>query len=118
MLQYLNCPTCETGEWWLWKVPQECPVCGNKRMVGDPDLYKELKRARARGKKVMENIVLPKQSDYPDLFEQFGHPVSVYRFLVQHHPEFGGLTGEEAYKQLSKKLIIDCVEGILRGDFT
>jgi hypothetical protein len=86
--------------------------------MADDDLDAALEAARARGRELMKHIVLPKQEDYPDLFELLSFPASVYRFLAQHHPEFNGLTGEEAYRTLDRKLVLEVVEGILDGTFS
>jgi hypothetical protein len=82
------------------------------------DLDTALEEARARGRALLKDIVLPVPEDYPDLFELLSFPAAVYRFLVQHHPEFDGLTGEEAYRSLERKHVLGVVEGILDGTFS
>jgi nucleoid DNA-binding protein len=52
----------------------------------------------------------------PELFDRLGgDPWEVYRFLVQHHPELGGLTGMEALRRGRVTEVIDAAESTLRA---
>jgi len=52
----------------------------------------------------------------PQLFDRLGgSPWAVYRFLVQHHPELGGLTGVEALRRGQATEVIDAAESTLRA---
>jgi hypothetical protein len=54
----------------------------------------------------------------PELFGRLGDsPWSVYRFLVQHHPELGGLTGREALRRGRVGAVLEAAEAVARGDF-
>lgn len=55
----------------------------------------------------------------PQIFERLGEgPWTVYRFLVQHHPELDGLTGLDALRRGRVKAVIDVAESLARGAFT
>ena len=57
-------------------------------------------------------------SALPALFERLGGgPWSVYRFLVQAHPELGGLTGREALRRGKADLALEVAESISQGTF-
>jgi len=50
----------------------------------------------------------------PELFDRLGRsPWEVYRFLVQHHPELGGLTGVEALRRGRTTDVIDAAESTI-----
>lgn len=54
----------------------------------------------------------------PALFERLGGgPWSVYRFLVQAHPELDGLTGREALRRGKAELALEVAESIAQGTF-
>ena len=49
----------------------------------------------------------------PALFERFGDsPWAVYRFLVQHHPEFDGATGRDALRQGRASKVVEAAESV------
>jgi hypothetical protein len=49
----------------------------------------------------------------PDLFDRLGgSPWAVYRFLVQHHPELGGLSGREALAKGRSAEAIQAAESV------
>lgn len=55
----------------------------------------------------------------PVLFDRLGGgPWSVYRFLVQPHPELGGLTGQEALREGKTEEVLDAADSITRGAFS
>lgn len=55
----------------------------------------------------------------PALFERLGGgPWSVYRFLVQNHPELDGLTGREAIRRGKADLALEVAKSIAQGTFT
>ena len=50
----------------------------------------------------------------PQLFDRLGgNPWTVYRFLVQHHPELNGLTGVEALQRGRTNRVLDAAESTL-----
>jgi hypothetical protein len=50
----------------------------------------------------------------PELFDRLGgNPWTVYRFLVQHHPELNGLTGVEALQRGRTNRVLDAAESTL-----
>jgi DNA-binding transcriptional regulator YiaG len=52
----------------------------------------------------------------PELFDRLGgSPWEVYRFLVQHHPELGGLTGCEALRRGQTDEVVDAAESVARA---
>ncbi len=52
----------------------------------------------------------------PALFDRLGgNPWTVYRFLVQHHPELSGLTGREALRRGRIADVLDAAENVLRA---
>jgi len=54
----------------------------------------------------------------PGLFERLGGgPWSVYRFLVQSHPELDGMTGREALRRGKAAEALAVADSIARGDF-
>lgn len=54
----------------------------------------------------------------PALFERLGGgPWSVYRFLVQQHPELDGLTAREALRRGRREEVLDVADGIAQGTF-
>jgi hypothetical protein len=54
----------------------------------------------------------------PALFERLGGgPWSVYRFLVQAHPELDGLTGREALRRGKTAEALEVAESIAQGTF-
>lgn len=54
----------------------------------------------------------------PALFDRLGgNPWTVYRFLVQHHPELGGVTGREALHRGRDAAVLAAAESVAR-DFT
>ncbi len=54
----------------------------------------------------------------PALFERLGGgPWSVYRFLVQAHPELDGLTGREALRRGKADQALEVAESIAQGTF-
>ena len=54
----------------------------------------------------------------PALFERLGGgPWSVYRFLVQAHPELDGLTGREALRRGKTDQALEVAESIAQGTF-
>lgn len=57
-------------------------------------------------------------SALPALFERLGGgPWSVYRFLVQAHPELDGLTGREALRRGKADQALEVAESISQGTF-
>jgi hypothetical protein len=58
-------------------------------------------------------------SALPALFERLGGgPWSVYRFLVQSHPEMDGLTGREALRSGKVAQALEVADSIAHGTFT
>ena len=54
----------------------------------------------------------------PDLFEHLGDSGwTIYRFLVQRHPELDGLSALEALKRGHAKKVIETADGVSRGNF-
>lgn len=54
----------------------------------------------------------------PALFERLGGgPWSVYRFLVQAHPELDGLTGREALRRGMSDQALEVADSIAQGTF-
>lgn len=54
----------------------------------------------------------------PKLFERLGgRPWTVYRFLVQRHPELDGLTAREALQQGRAQDVLDVAEATAEGTF-
>ena len=54
----------------------------------------------------------------PALFERLGGgPWSVYRFLVQPHPELDGLTGREALSRGQTDQALEVADSIAQGTF-
>ena len=54
----------------------------------------------------------------PALFERLGGgPWTVYRFLVQAHPELDGLTGREALRRGKVEQALEAAESIAQGTF-
>jgi hypothetical protein len=52
----------------------------------------------------------------PQLFDRLGgNPWTVYRFLVQHHPELDGLTGCEALQRGQTDKVISVAETVARA---
>jgi hypothetical protein len=52
----------------------------------------------------------------PKLFDRLGdNPWVVYRFLVQHHPELGGLTGRDALRRGKVAEVIEAAESVVRA---
>jgi hypothetical protein len=52
----------------------------------------------------------------PALFDKLGGSAwAVYRFLVQHHPELGGLTGTEALRRGQSDKVIETAETVTRA---
>ncbi len=52
----------------------------------------------------------------PELFERLGGtPWAVYRFLVQHHAELGGLTGREALRRGHDAVVLEAAESVDRA---
>jgi hypothetical protein len=50
----------------------------------------------------------------PELFDRLGgNPWTVYRFLVQHHPELNGMTGVEALQRGQANRVLDAAESTL-----
>jgi hypothetical protein len=50
----------------------------------------------------------------PQLFDRLGgNPWTVYRFLVQHHPELNGLTGVEVLQRGQTNQVLDAAESTL-----
>ena len=49
--------------------------------------------------------------------ELSGGPWTLYRFLLQHHPELEGVTGLEALKRGRVADVIDVARGISEGTF-
>jgi hypothetical protein len=55
----------------------------------------------------------------PELFDRLGkNPWTVYRFLVQHHPELDGLTGYEALQRGQSETVVNMAESLARGAFS
>lgn len=52
-----------------------------------------------------------------ELQERLGGPWAVYRFLVQHHGELGGLTGRQALERGKIKAVLEAAESVGR-DFS
>ena len=53
-------------------------------------------------------------AELPDLFDRLGgSPWAVYRFLIQHHAELGGLTGREALTKGRSAEVIEAAESVL-----
>jgi len=51
----------------------------------------------------------------PELFERLGGaPWAVYRFLIQHHPELGGLTAQEALRRGRDEDVLETAENVGR----
>jgi hypothetical protein len=54
----------------------------------------------------------------PDLFERLGDSGwTIYRFLVQRHPELDGLSALEALKREHAKKVMETADGVSRGNF-
>ena len=54
----------------------------------------------------------------PALFERLGGaPWTVYRFLIQPHPELDGLTGREALRRGRASQALEAAESIAQGNF-
>ena len=52
----------------------------------------------------------------PALFDRLGgSPWTVYRFLVQHHPELGGLTGREALAKGRSAQTVEAAESVMNA---
>jgi hypothetical protein len=52
----------------------------------------------------------------PQLFDCLGGDVwAVYRFLVQHHPELGGMTGKEALQKGRVKQVVEAAESVAQA---
>jgi hypothetical protein len=52
----------------------------------------------------------------PQLFDRLGEDAwGVYRFLVQHHPELGGLTGKEALQKGRVKAVVEAAESVAQS---
>jgi hypothetical protein len=52
----------------------------------------------------------------PELFDRLGGDAwAVYRFLVQHHPEFGGATAKEALRQGRADEVVEAAESVARA---
>lgn len=52
----------------------------------------------------------------PDLFDRLGGDAwTVYRFLVQHHPELNGLTGREALRRGKSREVVEVAESVARA---
>lgn len=58
-------------------------------------------------------------TELPLLFEQLGNePWSVYRFLVQRHPELDGARGHEALREGRGAALLDLVADVVAGAFS
>jgi hypothetical protein len=52
----------------------------------------------------------------PELFDRLGGDAwTVYRFLVQRHPELGGITAKEALRQGRAGEVVETAEGVARA---
>ena len=52
----------------------------------------------------------------PELFDRLGGDVwAVYRFLVQHHPELGGMTAREALQKGRVKAVVEAAESVAQA---
>jgi hypothetical protein len=52
----------------------------------------------------------------PQLFDRLGGDAwDVYRFLVQHHPELGGMTGREALQNGRVKAVVEAAESVAQA---
>lgn len=52
----------------------------------------------------------------PQLFDRLGGDTwDVYRFLVQHHPELGGMTGREALQKGHVKEVVEAAESVAQA---
>jgi hypothetical protein len=52
----------------------------------------------------------------PQLFDRLGGDTwDVYRFLVQHHPELGGMTGREALQKGHIKEVVEAAESVAQA---
>lgn len=52
----------------------------------------------------------------PQLFDRLGGDTwDVYRFLVQHHPELGGMTGREALQKGQVKEVVEAAESVAQA---
>jgi hypothetical protein len=52
----------------------------------------------------------------PQLFDRLGGDTwDVYRFLVQHHPELGGMTGKEALQKGHVKEVVEAAESVAQA---
>jgi hypothetical protein len=55
-------------------------------------------------------------AEIPDLFDRLGGDSwEVYRFLVQKHPELGGLSGKDALHNGEGKKVVDAAESTVRA---
>lgn len=58
-------------------------------------------------------------AEIPALFARLGEsPWTIYRFLVQRHPELRGLRGLEALQRGLTKKVIETADGIASGNFS
>jgi len=52
----------------------------------------------------------------PQLFDRLGGDTwDVYRFLVQHHPELGGMTGRQALQKGHVKEVVEAAESVAQA---
>ena len=52
----------------------------------------------------------------PQLFDRLGGDAwAVYRFLVQHHPELGGMTGREALQKGRVRAVVEAAESVAQA---
>lgn len=52
----------------------------------------------------------------PQLFERLGGDAwAVYRFLVQHHPELGGMTGKDALEKRRADEVVEAAESVAQA---
>ena len=52
----------------------------------------------------------------PQLFDRLGGDTwEVYRFLVQHHPELGGMTGRQALQNGRAKEVVEAAESVAQA---
>jgi hypothetical protein len=51
----------------------------------------------------------------PQLFDRLGEAWAVYRFLVQHHPELGGMTGKDALNKGRTDDVLEAAESVVQA---
>jgi hypothetical protein len=52
---------------------------------------------------------------FPQLFDRLGEAWAVYRFLVQHHLELGGMTGRKALEKGRTDKVLEAAESVVQA---